>query len=407
MTRLSRPPLPPSLDDSPATSAGWEAATQCLTTSRPGATELRMVARPTVGSVGFAEQTASMYENLLCALRSHGARPSDIVTEKIFLSDVATRTEEILATRRQHLHRQDAGAAAAPALSIVGQPPALAGRGCEMQAFVVIPSRGRRSAGRPVRGLPAGVTGRAIEDDELRQLFLSGFTGGSPGDGADFVSQATSTFSRAAAALVPHGLGFRDVVRTWLYVDDIDWDYDALNRVRRETYARYGVSPSPASTGIQGHLYPPDRLCGMDLLAIEPLDRVRVRTLHSPTMNEAPSYGADFCRGMTVETRTRRTLYLSGTASIDTDGNVVSVGDIEGQVERMLLNVEQLLAFEGATFGDLVTTITYLKRPGYAGAFRAAAARRGFGERIPNTLCVADVCRPEWLCEIEGIAVTS
>jgi len=407
MSGLSRPPFPAPAGTSPVSAAGWDAGIQCLETKRPGLTELRLVARPAVSSTGLVEQAGSMYENLLNALRSHGARPSDIVTEKIFLSDVASQTVPALAVRRRYLHREDAGAAGAPALSIVGQPPALGGRLCEVQAFVVAPSGGGRPLGRSVADLPAGVTGRVIEDDELRQVFLSGFTGGSPGDRTSFAAQASSVFSKAVSSLTPHGLGLRDVVRTWIYLDDIDRDYDALNRVRRETFARYGVSPAPASTGIKGHAYPPDRLCAMDLLAIEPIDSVRVRTLHAPTMNEAPSYGSDFCRGMTVQTRTRRTLYLSGTASIDTAGEVVSVGDIEGQVDRMLLNVEQLLAFEGATFGNLVTAITYLKRPEYAGAFREAAARRGFSEGIPNTLCVADVCRPEWLCEIEGIAVTS
>ena len=83
-----------------------------------------------------------------------------------------------------------------------------------------------------------------------------------------------------------------------------------------------------------------------------------IRSYYAPTMNEAPSYGADFCRGMTVETRSRRTIYLSGTASIDTAGRVVCMGDIEGQVDRMLLNVRELLAYEGASPDDLVARIT-------------------------------------------------
>jgi len=406
MTRASQQQMTPASGASERPGSGWESDVQCVRTPRPDTIELRLVARPAVSaSTDFSGQASTMYENLLRALRANGARPSDIVTEKVFLSDIGTQAPRVESIRRSYLHREDAGAAPAPAFSMIGQPPALSGRACEIQAFVVIPSGGGRALGRPLAGLPDRVTGRVIEDNEVRQFFLAGLTGGVAGDGAGFRAQATSVFERAAAALAAHGLGMRDIVRTWIHLDDIDRDYDTLNRVRRASFGVHRVDPPPASTGIRGHLFPPDRLCGMDLIAIQPIDRVHVRTIHAPTMNEAPSYGADFCRGMTVETRSRRTIYLSGTASIDTAGSVVCVGDIEGQVDRMLLNVKELLAYEGASPDDLVTVTTYLKRPEYATPFRNVAARLGFSERIPNTLCVADVCRPEWLCEIEGIAV--
>ena len=103
----------------------------------------------------------------------------------------------------------------------------------------------------------------------------------------------------------------------------------------------------------------------------------------------------------------RSLVYISGTASIDEQGNVVHIGDIEGQVNRMLLNVEQLLKGQGATVNDLVSAITYLKEPSFMQPFRDVCRRRKFPERIPNTLCVAEVCRPDWLCEMEAIAVLS
>jgi hypothetical protein len=38
-------------------------------------------------------------------------------------------------------------------------------------------------------------------------------------------------------------------------------------------------------------------------------------------------------------------------------------------------------------------------------AFRRIAARRGLPAGLPNTVCLADICRPEWLCEMEMTAV--
>ena len=73
----------------------------------------------------------------------------------------------------------------------------------------------------------------------------------------------------------------------------------------------------------------------------------------------------------------------------------------------LLFNVEQLLKGQGADVNDLVSAITYLKEPEFMQPFRDVCRKRGFPERIPNTLCVADVCRPEWLCELEAIAVLS
>lgn len=62
-----------------------------------------------------------------------------------------------------------------------------------------------------------------------------------------------------------------------------------------------------------------------------------------------------------------------------------------------LVNVEQVLAGEGAGYLDVVSAITYLKHPKYLEAFRSVAARRGLPGRVPNTICVADICRPDWL----------
>ena len=110
---------------------------------------------------------------------------------------------------------------------------------------------------------------------------------------------------------------------------------------------------------------------------------------------------------MKVTLDDRVVLYVSGTASIDTEGRVVHVGNIEGQIHRMFLNVEQLLAEQGATVKDIVTAITYLKKLEYLDPFYKVCQERSIPDNIPNTVSVADICRPEWLCEIEAIAITS
>lgn len=369
------------------------------------AMELYLCAQPTDLSADFESQAASMYENLLRELPRHGVGLRDIVTEKVFLSDLAAQLPGLRAIRGKYLGGEENQSALLPATTCVQQPPARRGQLCEIQVFAIIAGDGPPITHRRLDSLPGEASGRVVETGDLRHVFLANLTGGRAGDALDFTGQAASMFEGAETVLAREGLSFRDVVRTWIYLSDIDRHYDDLNRARRVLFQSRGVLPCPASTGIQGKVSPADRGCGLDLRALAGPGRFQVRPIHASTMNEAPSYGSDFSRGMQVTTDDRAVIYLSGTASIDTEGRVLHVGDLPGQADRMLLNIQQLLAEQGAGFRHLVSAITYLKRPEDLPPMLEVCRRRGFPEQIPNTFCVADVCRPEWLCEMEVIAV--
>ncbi|HEU4402388.1 MAG TPA: Rid family hydrolase, partial [Candidatus Polarisedimenticolia bacterium] len=145
--------------------------------------------------------------------------------------------------------------------------------------------------------------------------------------------------------------------------------------------------------------------CGLDLVALGGPRRPPVRPIHSPIMNEAPSYGSDFSRGMRIDFDDRAVIYLSGTASIDAEGLVAHAGDIERQTDRMLANVESLLAQQHAGLRHVVSAVTYLKEKDDRPALVAALRRRGFPEAVPHTICHAPICRPDWLCEMELVAI--
>ena len=173
-------------------------------------------------------------------------------------------------------------------------------------------------------------------------------------------------FCAAERLLDQCGMGFRDVVRTWIHLRDIDRDYDALNKARREFFRHRGIEQRPASTGVQGMPFPDAHDFSMSLQAVQsprPLDVTRMST---PSLNEAWSYGADFSRGLRLAEANKVTLYVSGTASIDEAGRTVHVGDFEAQAERMLDNIESLLARQGAT----------LREPGLRGHVPEEPGRR-------------------------------
>ena len=57
------------------------------------------------------------------------------------------------------------------------------------------------------------------------------------------------------------------------------------------------------------------------------------------------------------------TIYVSGQAATDKDGNLVGKGDFAAQAEQVYKNVQAVLAAAGATMHDVVRMNSYLTRP--------------------------------------------
>jgi enamine deaminase RidA (YjgF/YER057c/UK114 family) len=197
---------------------------------------------------------------------------------------------------------------------------------------------------------------------------------------------------------------FSDVVRTWIYLRDMDRDYQDLNRARRVFFEARGMDPVPASTGIGGGLVPEAHDLCLSIYAVK-AERPPPRTvMTSPTLNEAMQYGADFVRGMRIVEANKVALHVSGTASIDEAGRTAHAGDFEAQADRMLVNIAALLEGQGADFRDVLSAITYLKDPEDGERLLVKLRAAGF-EGFPHALVAAPICRPDLLCETEVLAV--
>ena len=108
--------------------------------------------------------------------------------------------------------------------------------------------------------------------------------------------QTRRMLQRAARLLETQGASYRDVVRTWFYLDDILAWYPEFNRSRTAIYGQFGILPGqdngrlklPASTGIRGEL-PTGAAGALDLLAVAgpPESRPRVRQLSNPGQPDA------------------------------------------------------------------------------------------------------------------------
>lgn len=111
-----------------------------------------------------------------------------------------------------------------------------------------------------------------------------------------------------------------------------------------------------------------------------------------------------------VAARGARTVYISGQVSLDAEGNTVGAGDLAAQTAQVMRNLDTALRAAGATFAQVTKITTYVVN--YQPADRAviAAARNPYftpGAPPASTLVgVAALAAPEWMIEIEAIAVT-
>ena len=247
---------------------------------------------------------------------------------------------------------------------------------------------------------------KIIQIGDRRHLYISNINGANE-DGSfstDFREQSDLMFAKSVPMIEQHSTRFKDVVRTWCYLDEIDRDYGEFNLSRNEFFIKHDVTRLPASTGIRAGLYPHESMCSFDLYTLLNPEGVDIDIMHTPTLNEADEYGSAFSRGMKVVLPEKTVLYISGTASVDEKGDTVHLDDIRKQVERMLVNVRELLSPHDSTFGDLVQVITYLKRADYLPIFLDIWKDWGL-DGLPNTFVEAGVCRPDLLCELEAIAI--
>lgn len=127
-------------------------------------------------------------------------------------------------------------------------------------------------------------------------------------------------------------------------------------------------------------------------------------------LNEAYSYGSAFSRGLRIDLNGLSILLISGTASIDEQGNTVYVGDLRAQTRRTFSNISGLLASEGASWKDVVRTTCYLRD--IERDYKAFNEERtsfykeeGLNPLPASTGIQAILCRPDLLIEIEAIAM--
>jgi len=272
------------------------------------------------------------------------------------------------------------------------------------------------------------------EFDEMRWFFGGGFQPDRSSSGS------IGAYERSGEALSGLKAGIRaaefqldQVLRTWIYQGHLvlpEGDtqrYKELNRARTDFFGETQFLKQYLPSTHQGTVYPASTGIGADdmdvVMSAVALDTHRKDViavpLENPNQTSAFDYGAvyspqspKFSRAMAVAVAEECLIFVSGTASI-TDSESQHTGDPVKQTELTLDNIAALIAGENLDrhgipgiacgLGNLECVRVYVKRTSELELIRQVCEHR-----LPETpilYTIADVCRPELLVEIEGIAL--
>lgn len=248
--------------------------------------------------------------------------------------------------------------------------------------------------------------GRVFNSNGLSHLWSANFTGD---QSLNIFGQTEGIFTKYIQTLEQFQSNmFLNAIRTWIFVRDVDTLYDDVVKARKLIFNGLGLTESThyiSSTGIEGRNENPKISVFMDTYSVTGIKPEQIQFLTAPNhLCSTNKYGVTFERGTAIEYGDRKHVFISGTASIDKHGVVLYPEDVERQTERVVENIEALLKAASCRLSDLAMALIYLRD--IADYERVKKITDELLPEVPSLILLAPVCRPEWLVEIEVIAVS-
>jgi enamine deaminase RidA (YjgF/YER057c/UK114 family) len=92
---------------------------------------------------------------------------------------------------------------------------------------------------------------------------------------------------------------------------------------------------------------------------------------------------------------------------VDKDGKVVGSGNITEQTHQVMRNIQAVLAQDGAAFADVVKLTMYLvNMADLPAVIQVRSQYLGENKPAATAVGITALARPEFLVEIEAVAVT-
>ena len=373
--------------------------TRSSTFSVAGACDESFISIATPEGLSFPAALADLTARYSSALDRMGLSDATAVFCRIFLSDILNQKSALLASPLHGRLR------ASCALSIIEQKPVDCGPISLLAYHLRDPNEAVTK--QPSHPTPDGWRNHLIVNGRNYSLLLT--ANHTSSDAVDTYTQTHTIFDSLNSLIEQKGMSLLDNgIRTWVYVRDLDSHYQDMVRARREYFAAHGLTDATrylASTGILGMTYSPERIVSLDSLSVGGLAAGQVVRMEALShLRPTILYGVTFERGLRVRFGDRSHLYISGTASINSEGEVLHEGDAESQTRRAVENVRALLAAQSATLEDMAYVIAYV-RNAHDRQQVGEVLDEALGGRVPLVLTEAAVCRPSWLMELEGVAI--
>lgn len=319
----------------------------------------------------FEEQLESLNTALLQFLEDENKQKLQYI--KVFLSDIQNQYEPLLTSE---LYKTFAN----KALTVVGQPPL---NGSKISLLIITANEQQKQLLHALRLTDEEAGTKNVYEQTLRLFEM-------------YIDAAKV----ARTEMKTH------LVRTWIYVADIDTNYSSVVKARNDIFSRHDLTPEThfiASTGIGGYSAIRQAKVAIDFLTypnIKEHDKKYLQALNH--LNPTHEYGVAFERGTRVNLGDEQEYFISGTASIDKNGSVLHIGDVKAQAIRLLDNIEALLKDGEATLEDVNYFVIYLRDPSDYSIVDEYMQNRF--PRTPRVIVYAKICRPEWLIEMECMA---
>lgn len=348
------------------------------------------------GEASLARQIDIVAQRYAEALQTLRLSPDTAIFRRIYLSDAANQAALV---RQSSLFHEPLNNPVA--VSIVQQPPL---PDCKI-ALLAYHTEGSPAPARKIALSPEDLV---VRQGDLAHLWTTRLCTGNSRRIDSAADQTRAVFDRLIGTLADNGGTLADnCVRTWIYVKDVDVFYQDMVDARTELFEKHGLTRDThyiASTGIEGtgsHRY--DTVL-MDAYSVIGLRPEQVSYLNDfDRLCATKDYNVTFERGTRIVYADRAHHFISGTASIDTQGQVVHRGDVARQLDVALENVDALLRSGGASIDDMTHFLVYLRDPSDYGLIRGKLEERFPG--TPTLILRGAVCRPDWLAEVEGIAI--
>ena len=362
-------------------------------TRENGVSEIHFMIKPDT-KTGFANQMDDLQAAWNRRLKELNIESETVILKRFFMSDLVNQYPLF----KEKLANSTASEEGSFGVSIVEQPP-LPDNKIVMWAYHIIDEKKEAKKFMEKNNW-------VWEHNNCRQIWTTQMIDAKVESSFD---QMDSIFKSYTPMIESYQLSLRDdVIRTWIYVQNVDANYEGVVVSRRELFEEKGLTKETnfiTSTGIEGRFHNPAVKVSMDALAVSGLQKGQVQFLNAlDHLNPTHEYGVTFERGTSVEYGDRKQIFISGTASIDNKGEVVHVGDVYQQMHRAIENIEALLRDTQAELTDLAKIIVYLRDQGDYQIVDQYLRNRFKG--LPYVIVWAPVCRPGWLIEIEGIALT-